>query len=212
MTAFPIVKEGWPFIGVMICVTAFVAVVVNGYWAILPAVVCCFFTYFFRIPPRIVEYNPFHLLSPADGKVMSITDVHEDEYLGEDGKKVTIFLSPFDVHVNRSPMEGTIKFQQYVCGRFRPAYKAIAAWENERHAIGIESEHCRILVTQVAGILARRIVSWVTLGTDLQQGQLYGMIKFGSCTEIIVPNNVDILVHKGQRVRAGVTIIGRISS
>lgn len=212
MTAFPIVKEGWPFIGVMICVTAFVAVVVNGYWAILPAVVCCFFTYFFRNPPRKVEYNPFHLLSPADGKVMSITDVHEDEYLGEDGKKVTIFLSPFDVHVNRSPMEGTIKFQQYVCGRFRPAYKAIAAWENERHAIGIESEHCRILVTQVAGILARRIVSWVTLGTDLQQGQLYGMIKFGSCTEIIVPNNVDILVHKGQRVRAGVTIIGRISS
>lgn len=212
MTAFPIVKEGWPFIGVMICVTAFVAVVVNGYWAILPAVVCCFFTYFFRNPPRKVEYNPFHLLSPADGKVMSITDVHEDEYLGEDGKKVTIFLSPFDVHVNRSPIEGTIKFQQYVCGRFRPAYKAIAAWENERHAIGIESEHCRILVTQVAGILARRIVSWVTLGTDLQQGQLYGMIKFGSCTEIIVPNNVDILVHKGQRVRAGVTIIGRISS
>lgn len=212
MTAFPIVKEGWPFIGVMICVTAFVAVVVNIYWAILPAVACCFFTYFFRNPPRQVEYNCFHLLSPADGKVMSITDVHEGEYLGEDGKKVTIFLSPFDVHVNRSPMDGTIKFQQYVCGRFRPAYKAIAAWENERHAIGIESEHCRILVTQIAGILARRIVSWVTLGTDLKQGQLYGMIKFGSCTEIIVPNNVDILVRQGQRVRAGVTIIGRISS
>ena len=212
MTAFPIVKEGWPFIGVMICVTAFVAVVVNGYWAILPAVVCCFFTYFFRNPPRKVEYNPFHLLSPADGKVMSITDVHEDEYLGEDGKKVTIFLSPFDVHVNRSPMEGTIKFQQYVCGRFRPAYKAIAAWENERHAIGIESPQCRILVTQIAGILARRIVSWVTLGTDLSQGQLYGMIKFGSCTEVVVPKNVEILVSKGQRVQAGLTVIGRIPS
>ncbi len=212
MTAFPIVKEGWPFIGIMICVTALVAAVVNVYWAILPAIVCCFFTYFFRNPPRRVDYNPCHLLSPADGKVMSITEVHDDEYLGEDGKKVTIFLSPFDVHVNRSPMEGTIKFQQYVCGRFRPAYKAIAAWENERHAIGIESEHCRILVTQIAGILARRIVSWVTLGTDLTQGQLYGMIKFGSCTELIVPNNVEILVHKGQRVRAGVTIIGRIPS
>ena len=212
MTAFPIVKEGWPFIGIMICVTALVAAVVNVYWAIFPAIVCCFFTYFFRNPPRRVDYNPCHLLSPADGKVMSITEVHDDEYLGEDGKKVTIFLSPFDVHVNRSPMEGTIKFQQYICGRFRPAYKAIAAWENERHAIGIESEHCRILVTQVAGILARRIVAWVTLGTDLTQGQLYGMIKFGSCTELIVPNNVDILVHKGQRVRAGVTIIGRIPS
>ena len=212
MTAFPIVKEGWPFIGIMICVTALVAAVVNVYWAIFPAIVCCFFTYFIRNPPRRVDYNPCHLLSPADGKVMSITEVHDDEYLGENGKKVTIFLSPFDVHVNRSPMEGTIKFQQYVCGRFRPAYKAIAAWENERHAIGIESEHCRILVTQIAGILARRIVSWVTLGTELSQGQLYGMIKFGSCTELIVPNNVDILVHKGQRVRAGVTIIGRLPS
>jgi phosphatidylserine decarboxylase len=141
---------------------------------------------------------------------MSIVEVQEDEYLGEVGTKVTIFLSPFDVHVNRSPIAGTIKFQQYICGRFRPAYKAIAAWENERHAIGIESAECRILVTQIAGILARRIVSWVTLGTDLGQGQLYGMIKFGSCTEVIMPKNVEILVIKGQRVQAGLTVIGRI--
>ncbi len=172
----------------------------------------CFFIYFFRNPPRKVIYDPFSLLSPADGKVMSIVEVQDDEYLGEAGTKVTIFLSPFDVHVNRSPMAGTIKFQQYVCGRFRPAYKAIAAWENERHAIGIESPYCRVLVTQIAGILARRIVSWVTLGTDLSQGQLYGMIKFGSCTELIVPRNVEILVSKGQRVRAGLTIVGRIPS
>ncbi len=143
---------------------------------------------------------------------MSIVEVQEDEYLGEVGTKVTIFLSPFDVHVNRSPMAGTIKFQQYICGRFRPAYKAIAAWENERHAIGIESPQCRILVTQIAGILARRIVSWVTLGTELDQGQLYGMIKFGSCTEVVVPQNVEILVSKGQRVQAGLTVIGRIPS
>lgn len=212
MTAFPIVKEGLPFIGITICITALVAVVVNVYWAILPAIVCCFFLYFFRNPPRKIIYNPLHLLSPADGKVMSIVEVQDDEYLGEAGIKVTIFLSPFDVHVNRSPMEGTIKFQQYVCGRFRPAYKAVAAWENERHAIGIESPHCRVLVTQIAGILARRIVSWVTLGTDLSQGQLYGMIKFGSCTELIAPRNVEILVRKGQRVRAGLTVIGRIPS
>ena len=210
MTAFPIVKEGLPFIGIMSCITALVAVISNVYWAILPAIVCGFFIYFFRNPRRKIVYDPANLLSPADGKVMSITEVQDDEYLGEAGTKVTIFLSPFDVHVNRSPMEGTIKFQQYVCGRFRPAYKAIAAWENERHAIGIESPHCRVLVTQIAGILARRIVSWVTLGTDLSQGQLYGMIKFGSCTELIMPRNVEVLVNKGQRVRAGVTVIGRI--
>jgi len=210
MTSFPIVKEGLPFIGIMICVTALVAGVANGYWAIMPAIVCCFFLYFFRNPRRKVVYNPSHLLSPADGKVMGIVEVQDDEYLCEAGTKVTIFLSPFDVHVNRSPIEGTIKYQQYVCGRFRPAYKAIAAWENERHAIGIESLHCRVLVTQIAGIMARRIVSWVTLGTDLKQGQLYGMIKFGSCTELIMPRNVEILVSKGQRVKAGLTVIGRI--
>lgn len=212
MKAFPIVKEGLPFIGVMLSVTALVAVVVNEYWAVLPAVVCCFFIYFFRNPPRKVVSDPANILSPADGTVMSIVDVQDEEYLGVPGTKVTIFLSPFDVHVNRSPMAGTIKFQQYVCGRFRPAYKAIAAWENERHAIGIESPRCRILVTQVAGILARRIVSWVTLGTDLTQGQLYGMIKFGSCTELIMPADVRVQVRKGQRVRAGVTVIGRIPS
>ncbi len=212
MRSFPIVKEGLPFIGVMICITALVAVVANPYWAIIPAVVSCFFIYFFRNPPRKVIYDPSHLLSPADGKVMSITEVHDDEYLGEIGTKVTIFLSPFDVHVNRSPIAGTIKFQQYVCGRFRPAYKAIAAWENERHAIGIESPLCRVLVTQVAGILARRIISWVTLGTELSQGQLYGMIKFGSCTELIMPRTVELLVKKGQRVKAGITVIGRIPS
>jgi len=212
MTDFPIVKDGFPFIGIAFCITFLVAVVVNVYWAILPAIVFCFFLYFFRNPPRKVVYDSNHLLSPADGKVMSIVEVQEDEYLGEIGTKVTIFLSPFDVHVNRSPLKGTIKMQQYVCGRFRPAYKAIAAWENERHAIGIEGENTRVLVTQIAGILARRIVSWVTLGTDLNQGELYGMIKFGSCTELIMLKNVEVLVSKGQKVRAGLTVIGRIPS
>ena len=210
MSGFPVVKDGFPFIGIAACITFLFAIALNVYWAILPGIVCCFFIYFFRNPPRKIVYDDNLLLSPADGKVMSIVEVHDDEFLGEYGTKVTIFLSPFDVHVNRSPIPGTIKFQQYVCGRFRPAYKAIAAWENERHAIGIEAKNCRILVTQIAGILARRIVSWVTLGTDLKQGELYGMIKFGSCTEMIMPRNVEVLVSKGQRVKAGITVIGRI--
>ena len=210
MKVLPVVKEGFPFIGIMLCITALIAMAANLYWAILPAIVLGFLIFFFRNPPRNVMFDNNHILSPADGKVMCITEVQEDEFLGEPGIRVSIFLSPFDVHVNRSPIAGTIKFQQYVCGRFRPAYKAIAAWENERHAIGIESAHCKILVTQIAGILARRIVSWVTLGTDLTQGQLYGMIKFGSCTEVIMPRNVEILVQKGQRVKGGLTVIGRI--
>ena len=116
----------------------------------------------------------------------------------------------FDVHVNRSPMAGEIKFQQYVCGRFRPAYKESVGCENERHSIGIENNGIRIVVTQIAGLIARRIVSWVTLGDTLQSGDRYGLIKFGSCTEVIVPNNVEIFVKKGDRVKGGVTLIGRI--
>lgn len=210
MRIFPVVKEGFPFICIALCATALIATAVNWHWAVLPAVICGFLAFFFRNPPRKVAYDPDYILSPADGKVMCITEVQDDDYLGESGIRISIFLSPFDVHVNRSPIAGTIKYQQYVCGRFRPAYKAIAAWENERHAIGIESARCRILVTQIAGILARRIVSWVTLGTDLSQGQLYGMIKFGSCTEVIMPHNVEVLVQKGQHVKGGLTVIGRI--
>ena len=212
MASFSILKEGLPFIGIMMGLTALAEAVGNIYWAVLPAIISCFFLYFFRNPPRKVVYNSKHLLSPADGRIMSVMEVQDDEFIGGAGTKVAIFLSPFNVHVNRSPIAGTIKLQQYACGRFRPAYKAVAAWENERHAIGIESGQCRVLVIQIAGILARRIVSWVALGTELSQGQLYGMIKFGSCTEIIMPQNVEILVHKGQRVRAGLTIIGKIPS
>lgn len=210
MTDFPIVREGWPYIGVMAIVTVLAAILGDVYWAFIPTVLMCFFLFFFRNPRRSIPNNTAHFLSPADGKVMGVVEVPYDEFLGEPGTKVTIFLSPLDAHLNRSPIQGTIKHQHYVCGRFRPAYQAIAAWENERHVIGIETDGCRILVAQIAGIMARRIVSWVTLGTELSQGQLYGMIKFGSCTEITVPRRAEILVVKGCRVRAGETIIGRL--
>jgi len=210
MTNFPIVREGWPFIGVMAVATVLTAVWGDIYWAFIPSIVMCFFIFFFRNPHRRIPKNSAHFLSPADGKVMGVIEVPYDEFLGEPGIKVTIFLSPLDAHLNRSPIHGIIKYQQYVCGRFRPAYQAIAAWENERHVIGIETDGCRILVAQIAGIMARRIVSWVTLGAELSQGQLYGMIKFGSCTEITVPRRAEILVAKGCRVRAGETIIGRL--
>ena len=115
-----------------------------------------------------------------------------------------------DVHVNRSPISGEIKFQEYFVGRFKAAYKTVATFENERHAIGIENKHLKVVVIQIAGLLARRIVSWVTLGNNLERGERYGLIKFGSCTELIVPEHVQILVKPGDRVKGGTTIIGRI--
>lgn len=206
----PVVKEGYIYIAVLGLVTIITALTLGAYWAVIPGVLTAFITFFFRNPKREVPDDDTLIVSPADGKVMSVTEVYDDQFLNDKGLKVTIFLSVFDVHVNRSPVQGEIKFQQYTCGRFKPAYKESASCENERHAIGLENGKMRVLVTQIAGILARRIVSWVTLGTVLEQGERYGLIKFGSCTELVVPTTVEVLVKKGDRVKGGKTIIGRL--
>lgn len=210
MTNSPIVKEGHTYIALLAAITLILGIALNPYWSIVPGVLTAFVTFFFRNPQRNVPQDNALLVSPADGTVMSVSEVFEDQFLNAPGIKVSIFLSVFDVHVNRSPVEGDIKFQQYTCGRFKPAFKATAGFENERHAIGLECGEMKILVTQVAGLIARRIVSWVTLGSVLEKGQRYGMIKFGSCTEVVVPLTVDILVKKGDRVKGGETIIGRV--
>jgi phosphatidylserine decarboxylase len=210
MVKAPIVKEGYIFIVILAIITILVYVTVNPYWSIIPVVLMGFITFFFRNPKRNIPNDDRLILSPADGKVMSVCEVYDDQFLNQVGLKVTIFLSVFDVHLNRSPIAGEIKFQQYTCGRFRPAYKKTVGCENERHSIGIENEKMKVLVTQIAGILARRIVSWVTLGSILQKGERYGMIKFASCTEIIVPKTVEIVVKKGDKVKGGETVIGRL--
>ena len=110
---------------------------------------------------------------------MGVDEIFDDEYLNEPATKVTIFLSVFNVHTNRAPLDGEIKYQRYTCGQFVPAYEKNASFENERHAIGMDNGRMRFLVIQIAGLLARRIVSWVTVGTKLQQGETYGMIKSG---------------------------------
>ena len=139
-----------------------------------------------------------------------ISPVEMDDFVKAPCNKVVIFMSVFNVHVNRSPIEGEIKLQKYYCGRFRPAYKDEVGFDNEHHLLGIENDRIRITVKQIAGILARRIVSWVTMNDKLAQGELYGMIRFGSCLEIVMPRNVEIHVKVGEKVQGGMTVIGRI--
>jgi phosphatidylserine decarboxylase len=205
-----IIEDGYIFIAVPAILAVLAGYFLNAYIAALPALLALYFAYFFRNPHRAVPADEDALVAPADGTVMGVEEVFEDTYLNKKCRKIIIFLSIFNAHVNRAPLSGTIDFQQYTCGRFRPAYKEGVGYENERYSIGIENGHTQILVTVIAGILARRIVSWVTLGDTLLHGQLYGMIKFGSCAEIYVGDDVDILVQKGQKVRCGETIIGRI--
>lgn len=169
------------------------------------------FYLFFRNPDRTIPTDEHLVVSPADGTVQDVVELEDDDFVKGPCTKIIIFLSVFNVHVNRSPIAGEIKCQKYVCGRFRPAYKDEVGFENERHMLGIENEKgFRVTVTQIAGILARRIVSWVTLDDNMSKGQVYGLIKFGSCTELVVPRNVEVLVKKGDKVRGGESVLGRI--
>ncbi len=205
-----IVKDGYGIIAACFIVAIILSLAFHPAWAILPCGLALFMMFFFRNPSRDIPFDDSLIISPADGTVMGVTKFYDEEYLDAPAVKVTIFLSVFDVHVNRSPMRGEIKYQRYTCGGFRPAYKQAASFENERHAIGIENENLKILVIQIAGLLARRIVSWVTLGHKLEQGQRYGMIKFGSSTELVMPENVKVLVQKGDKVKGGVSVIGKV--
>ena len=210
MVKAPVVKEGYIFIFAAVMLAVLLGAAVNPYWAVVPGVLACYFIYFFRNPERTIPVDDSVLVSPADGTVQEVIPLEGDDFVKEPCNKVVIFLSVFNVHVNRSPIAGEIKCQKYVCGRFKPAYKDTVGFENERHMIGIENDRLRVTVTQIAGILARRIVSWVTLDDVLEKGERYGLIRFGSCTEIVMPRNVDVLVKKGDKVIGGETIIGRI--
>ena len=206
-----IVRQGYPFIAgaLVLAVVCFIAFGIHI--AVIPAVLACYFAYFFRNPERTVTPDASLLYSPADGTVMGVTEFFDEEFLNAKAKKVTIFLSVFNVHVNRSPAEGTIKFQRYTVGDFLPAFNKKATFENERFAMRIENDRMKILVIKIAGILARRIDNWVNLGNHLDQGEVYGMIKFGSCTELVVPADVEILCKKGDKVKGGITVLGRIN-
>ena len=207
-----IVKDGYIYVGVSLVLAAIVYYFFGAYWAVIPVVLALYFAYFFRDFHRSMPYDPNILYSPADGTVMGIEEIFDDEYLNEPALKLTIFLSVFNVHTNRAPLDGEIKYQRYTCGQFVPAYEKNASFENERHAVGVDNGRIRFLVIQVAGLLARRIVSWVTIGHELKQGETYGMIKFGSSTELIVPRNVEITVKKGDKVTGGITVVGRVKA
>lgn len=188
---------------------------VSFYAALIPGIFMCFCLYFFRNPQRDVDVNPHDVLSPADGKILSIEEVHEEKYIKGPAIKVSIFLSIFNVHVNRIPVPGYIDYIHYRAGKFLPAFKSHASNINERNYVGIRCENkpeLSLLVVQITGFIARRIVCWVNEGDYISQGQRFGLIKFGSCTEIYLPKGSKVFVEKGQKVKGGETIIGRLKN
>jgi phosphatidylserine decarboxylase len=161
---------------------------------------------FFRDPEREVPVLTRAVLSPADGRVTDIADAL-DPFVGP-AVRVSIFLSPLDVHVNRAPISGLVVGTTYTSGRFIAAYKGDAGDVNERCAVHIQGEPARVTVTQIAGTLARRIVCRAAAGDKLQAGERYGMIRFGSRTDCTMPRGTDLRVRVGDRVTGGVSVLG----
>lgn len=208
-----ILPEAFPILAAGLILTILVYLLFNWQLAIIPGIFILFSLYFFRNPQRKIVAQPNEILSPADGVIMSIEEVKENNYLLQPAIRVSIFLSIFNVHVNRCPIEGTVEYVHYREGQFLPAFKSHASEINERNYLGLKSSinpAWRILVVQITGFIARRIVCWTRVGQQLKQGQRFGMIKFGSCTELYLPLNSEILVTKGQKVRGGMTVIGRL--
>ena len=205
-----IAKEGYPYI-IIFAATTIVALLLGGKWmVIVPFVITVFMVYFFRDPEREIPEGEGLFVSPADGKIILIKDVFEKEHLKADVKEISIFMSPFNVHVNRTPCDGKIKNIQHNKGKFMAAYKDQASFKNENIEMTLETKYGDILVRQVAGYVARRAVCRANTGDSLKRGERYGIIKFSSRLDVYLPKNTEIKVKLGDRVKAGETVIGVI--
>jgi len=207
---YPISRDGWPYL-VMLLVLMFISYLLWPWLVIIPGLLFLFVLFFFRNPERAVPGDELDLVSPADGVVMDVERVYEDKFLKGESIRIRIFLNIFNVHVNRSPMAGKVVFQTYRAGKMLPAFKSHASELNEKNYIGIENQYLRILVTQVTGFIARRIVCWADVGTELGRGERFGLIKFGSCTELYLPSNITVSVAQGAKVVGGQSILGRVN-
>jgi phosphatidylserine decarboxylase len=208
-----IARDGLPYI--LIPAAASLVLLALGYWygtgywyAAVPFVlVTAFMAYFFRDPKREPPQDIAAVVAPADGKVTrvgAIADTPDAPTL------VSIFLSPLDVHINRAPIAGTVTNVSYTRGKFLMATDKNASLVNEQNALTIQGDKITVVCKQIAGILARRINCWKHAGEHVNLGERFGLIKFSSRTDVLLPVGVEVLVTEGTRVRGGVTIIGRI--
>lgn len=213
-------KEGYALIAgalVLGFVLAVLALRLDSRWSLMPWIaaflIVAFTLYFFRDPKRVPPADAgYLLLAPADGKVVVVDEIDEPLFLKTRAKRVSIFLSPLDVHVNRIPADGVIAFENYVSGDYLVAWHPKASELNERSELGLEHPSgARILFKQIAGAVARRVVYHVAEGDVVSAGQRFGIVKFGSRMDILVPLSSIIDVKVGDRVKGGESILGRLA-
>lgn len=202
-----VAPEGWPFIlgALVICagLAAFRLWAPLAAWGLLTLWVIAFF----RDPSRPGPRGDRLVIAPADGKVVSVIPIEEPAFLGGPSTRVSIFMNVFDVHVNRYPADGEIAYRAYVPGAFFNAAEEKAARENEQSSVGLRTAHGPVLVRQIAGLVARRIVTDDREGTVVRQGDRMGLIRFGSRVDVFLPPGTAVRVRVGERTRAGQTVI-----
>jgi phosphatidylserine decarboxylase len=209
MRRLPLAPEGWPFIAVPAALAVGLALVGQRRLALPFAGASLAAMGFFRDPEREVPVLPNAVLAAADGSVREIVE-DTDDWVGP-ALRVSIFLSPLDVHVNRAPLAAVVTDIVYRPGRFLAAWRPEASRVNERCALHLQGEAARVTVVQIAGVLARRIVCRVRPGDKLAAGERFGMIRFGSRTDCLMPRGTDVRVRPGEHVTAGVTVLGMLA-
>ncbi len=208
------IRDGIPWVLIPL-LSAIAAAALAGFWssgfwlaAVSLFLLAAFMAYFFRDPHRDAPLDATLVVSPADGRVTRVQQADSSDT--QSPTVVSIFLSPFDVHINRAPIAGKITAVSYTKGRFVIATRDDASVVNEQNALTISGERVTIVCKQIAGVLARRIVCWKRPGDSVALGERFGLIKFSSRTDLILPPEVEVVARVGERVRGGVSIIGRI--
>ena len=174
------------------------------------AIIAVWVAYFFRDPERTGERGEHLVVAPADGKVVLINEVDEPAFMGGRSMRVSIFMNVFSVHVNRYPVTGTVKYVQYARGKFLNAVSESSSVENEQMSVGLEAGPHRVLVRQIAGLIARRIITYSREGEHVQQGERMGLIRFGSRVDVFVPAGSTVRARLGDLTSAGTTVIAEL--
>ena len=206
---WPIAKEGLPFFLPMVLITVILGIMGWKVWMSLGILLSLFIAYFFRNPRREIPDLQNIVLSPADGRVVYVGECKEDRFLKGRALKVSIFMSLFDVHLNRAPVSAKVLERNYLPGRFLAANVEKSSLLNEQNAVLLETEdRSKILLVQIAGFVARRIVCYAKAGDTLGKGEIFGLIRFGSRVDLYLPPEVKPIVRVGQHVKGGESIIG----
>jgi phosphatidylserine decarboxylase len=215
-------KEGYKTIAIIALVCLVLGDVTLNYVAPLSTVVAwiiyiilfgfwLFIVSFFRIPSRTFNYNEDAVVSPADGKVVVIEEVFETEFFQEKRLQISVFMSPANVHVNRYPFSGKVVYSQYHKGKYLVAWDPKSSTENERHSIVLSNPRADVLIKQIAGALAKRIVNYAIVGSDAKQNEELGFIKFGSRVDLLLPIGTKVNVKIGDKVKNGISVLATFS-